>query len=195
MHIPNGLVYHALLIVDDNGIGVRRFHALRPEVGELKLDPLLYVFHLENYSEWIRLPTFQVFPDILDASYRDKFLDFAGLDGFTTLSSGIFWWLINIQPRYLVFRQGNACTIESYMPSWFARQLNMINCILKIEIRAFASVGIYLKVPGQVLQFSWRNWGHLQSSLQDSQLLHESWLLYVVHHCQYGAWFRNKHLV
>ena len=35
---------------------------------------------------------------------------------------GVFWWLINIRPGYLVFRQGNSCLIEPYFPSRFARQ-------------------------------------------------------------------------
>jgi len=38
------------------------------------------------------------------------------------LSFWIFWWLINIQPGYLVFQQDNACTIKPYMPSRFVRQ-------------------------------------------------------------------------
>ena len=62
------------------------------------------------------------FPEIYDASYGERFLDFAGPYRFTTLSSEIFWWLINIWPGYLVFRQGKSCTIKPYMPSWFARQ-------------------------------------------------------------------------
>jgi len=45
-----------------------------------------------------------------------------GFDGFTTLSTSVFCWLINIRPRYLLFLQGNICTIEPYMPSRFARQ-------------------------------------------------------------------------
>ena len=44
------------------------------------------------------------FPEIHDVSYGDKFADLAGPDDFTRLSSGVFWWLINIQPGYLVFR-------------------------------------------------------------------------------------------
>ena len=43
------------------------------------------------------------FPEIHDASYGDQFADSETPDGFTRLSSGIFWWLINIQPGYLVF--------------------------------------------------------------------------------------------
>jgi len=43
------------------------------------------------------------FPEIHDASYGDKFADLVGPDGFTLLSYGVFWWLINIQPGYLVF--------------------------------------------------------------------------------------------
>jgi len=62
------------------------------------------------------------FPDIHDASYEDKFADLVGLDGFTRLPSDIFWWLINIRPGYLVFRQGNSDTVEPYMPCRFAGQ-------------------------------------------------------------------------
>jgi len=51
------------------------------------------------------------FPEIVDASYGDKFADLAGPDDFTRLPSGVFWWLINIRPRYLIFQQGNSCTI------------------------------------------------------------------------------------
>jgi len=62
------------------------------------------------------------FPEIHDASYGERFFDFVGPDGFTTLPSGIFWWLINIRSGYLVFRQGDSCMIEPYMPSRFVRQ-------------------------------------------------------------------------
>jgi len=62
------------------------------------------------------------FPEIAGASYRDKFAELVGPDDFTRLSSAVFWWLINIRPGYLIFRQGNSCTIEPYMPSRFARQ-------------------------------------------------------------------------
>ena len=62
------------------------------------------------------------FPDFLEASYEERFFDRPGADGFTTLSAGVLWWLINIRPGYLIFRQGNVCTIEPYLPSWFACQ-------------------------------------------------------------------------
>jgi len=61
------------------------------------------------------------FSDIQDTLYGDRFLDFTGPDGFTTLSTGVFCWLINIRPWYLIFRQGNTCTIKPYLPSRFAR--------------------------------------------------------------------------
>ena len=64
------------------------------------------------------------FLEIFGASYGNKFADLAGPDDFTRLSSGVFWWLINIRPGYLVFRQGYTCTIEPYMPSRFARQFD-----------------------------------------------------------------------
>jgi len=62
------------------------------------------------------------FPDIEDAYYGERSLDFASPYGFTTLSTGVFCWLINIQPGYLVFCQDDTCTIKPYMPSRFARQ-------------------------------------------------------------------------
>ena len=62
------------------------------------------------------------FPDILNTSYGDHFLDFVGPDGFATLSTGVFYWLVNIRPGYLIFRQGNTCMIEPYLPRQFARQ-------------------------------------------------------------------------
>ena len=61
-------------------------------------------------------------PEISGASYEDKFADLAGPDDFIRLPSGVFWWLINIRPGYLVFQQSDSCTIEPYMPSRFARQ-------------------------------------------------------------------------
>ena len=50
---------------------------------------------------------FCCFPEIKDDGYGDQFADSAGPDGFTKLPSGVFWWLVNIRPGYLVFRQWN----------------------------------------------------------------------------------------
>ena len=60
------------------------------------------------------------FPEIHDASYGDRFVDFETLDGFIRLSSDVFCWLINIQPGYLVFRQENSSTLKPYMSCRFA---------------------------------------------------------------------------
>ena len=62
------------------------------------------------------------FPEIPGASFGELFTDSAGQDDFTRLSTGIFWWLVNIRPGYVLFRQGTSCTIEPYMPNRFARQ-------------------------------------------------------------------------
>ena len=61
------------------------------------------------------------FPEIHDASYGVS-ADLVGPDGFTRLSSSVFWWLINVRPGYLVFQEGNSCTLEPYVPCRFARQ-------------------------------------------------------------------------
>ena len=79
---------------------------------------VLFVQKLEN-SSWthyymffvqksiLNISNYQLdhcFPEIADASYGDKFADHAGLDDFTRLPSGVFWWLINIRPGYVLFR-------------------------------------------------------------------------------------------
>ena len=86
------------------------------------------------------------FLEIHDASYRDKFADLVSPDGFTQLSSGIFWWLINIQPGYLVFRQGNSCTVSLICLVGSPGSLVMTNCMLAIPTQTFASVKIYSKM-------------------------------------------------
>jgi len=87
------------------------------------------------------------FPEIHDASYRDKFADSETPNGFTRLSSGVFCRLINIRPRYLVFRQGNSCTLGLICLVRLPDSLGMISCTLAIQIHAFTSVGTYLKEP------------------------------------------------
>jgi len=64
------------------------------------------------------------FPKIPDASCGDKFANLAGLKEFIRLPFGVFWWLINIRPGYLIFQQGDSCMIERYMPSYFAKQFS-----------------------------------------------------------------------
>ena len=97
------------------------------------------------------------FLDSLGTLYGEKFMYHPGPDGFTTLLSGIFCWLINICPGYLVFRQGSNCTIEPYLPSrsppiW----------IQPIWISATAFVIIYMKGRGHGIT-SW-----LEEQVQDS---------------------------
>jgi len=75
-----------------------------------------------NSSEQHELPVGEVLSDFSRASYGKQFSDHPDADGFTTLSAGVFWWLINIRSGYLIFRQGNVFTIEPYLPSRFARQ-------------------------------------------------------------------------
>jgi len=80
------------------------------------------------------------FPEISGASYGDKFADLEGSDYFIRLPYGVFWWLINIQPGYLILRQDDSCTIEPYVPSHFARQ--------------FGYGQLYVGNPNAVLRFN-----------------------------------------
>ena len=63
---------------------------------------------------------FRCFPYIRDAGYGEEFKDVG--DGKTSLSQGIFEWLFSIQPSHLVYRSGDTCYLEPYIPSRFARQ-------------------------------------------------------------------------
>jgi len=60
------------------------------------------------------------YPYICDAGYGEKFKDVG--DGKTSLSQGIFEWLVSIRPSYLVYRSGDICYLEPYVPSQFSRQ-------------------------------------------------------------------------
>lgn len=42
------------------------------------------------------------FFDFPDGGYRSRFKDVLGLDNFSTLSSGVFWWLLSIHPGHLI---------------------------------------------------------------------------------------------
>jgi len=109
-----------------------------------------YMFYVQKSI--LNISNYQLdrcFPEIADVSYEDKFADLAGPDDFTRLPSGVFWWLINIQPGYLIFRQGNSCTIEPYMPSHFARQFGYDQLYVGNPNAGLCFSGIYLKVLGR----------------------------------------------
>ena len=63
---------------------------------------------------------FRCFPYIRDAGYGEEFKDMG--DGKTSLSGGVFEWLVSIRPSHLVYRSGDTCYFEPYVPSRFARQ-------------------------------------------------------------------------
>jgi len=117
IYVPDGLIRHALPFIDDDGVSLRRLHPFRVEAREFELVSVLYVLYSKIHSEQLD----RCFLEIFGASYGDKFADLAGPDDFTRLQSGVFWWLINIRPGYLIFQQGDSCTI---MPSPFAQQFN-----------------------------------------------------------------------
>lgn len=65
---------------------------------------------------------YRYFPDFFGRAYGEKFWDTTGLDGYITLSSGCFLWLINIRSGHLLYCQGSICLLEPYFSSRFARQ-------------------------------------------------------------------------
>ena len=63
---------------------------------------------------------FRCFPYIRDTGYGKEFKDVG--DGKTSLSQGIFEWLVSIRPSHLVYRSWDTCYLEPYVPSRFSRQ-------------------------------------------------------------------------
>jgi len=63
---------------------------------------------------------FRCFPYIRDAGYGEEFKD-AG-DGITSLSCGVFKWLVSIRPSQLVYWSEDICYLKPYVPSYFAYQ-------------------------------------------------------------------------
>ena len=63
---------------------------------------------------------FRCFPRIRGAGYDEEFRD-AG-EGRSSLSRGVFEWLVSIRPSHLLYRSGDTCCLEPYVPSRFARQ-------------------------------------------------------------------------
>jgi len=57
---------------------------------------------------------FWCFPYIRDAGYSKVFKDVG--DGRTSLSRGVFEWLVSIRPSHLVYQSGDICYLEPYVP-------------------------------------------------------------------------------
>jgi len=63
---------------------------------------------------------FRCFPYIRGAGYGEEFKDVG--DGETSLSRGIFEWLVSIRPSHLMYRSEDTSYLEPYVPSLFVRQ-------------------------------------------------------------------------
>jgi len=63
---------------------------------------------------------FRCFSRIRGADYDEEFKD-AGEEQ-SSLSRGVFEWLVSIRPSHLLYRSGDTCYLEPYVPSRFARQ-------------------------------------------------------------------------
>ena len=55
-----------------------------------------------------------------NAGYGEEFEDVG--ESQKSLSQGVFEWLIRIRPSHLLYRSGDTCYLEPYVPSRFARQ-------------------------------------------------------------------------
>ena len=72
------------------------------------------VCHYNAYS------IYRCFPTIPGAGYGEDFKDVG--DRRSSLGHGVFKWLVSIRSSHLVYRCGDICYLEQYVPSHFARQ-------------------------------------------------------------------------
>ena len=62
---------------------------------------------------------FRGFSRIRGAGYEEEFKDVG--EGQSSLTRGVFEWLVSIRPSHLLYRSGDTCYLEPYVPSQFAR--------------------------------------------------------------------------
>lgn len=67
--------------------------------------------HLQHYGNF---HLYRCFPYFSNVEYGEEFANLPGSDRFTSLFTGSFYWLINIRPGHLVFRQNNTYYLEPY---------------------------------------------------------------------------------
>jgi len=134
------MVCHSLPVSDDDHVHIRRLCALFAEVRAFDLAAC-HIFYIRRAIQSdSNYHLVRCLPDIQDTSCGDQFLDIAGPDGYTTLTTGVFYWLMSIRLGYLIFRQDDSCTIEPYLPSRFAHQ--------------FGYDQLYVGNPNTILYFS-----------------------------------------
>jgi len=63
---------------------------------------------------------FRCFPYIRGVGYGEEFKDVG--DGRTSLSRGVFEWLVSIKLSHLMYQSRDVCYWEPFVPSHFARQ-------------------------------------------------------------------------
>jgi len=80
-------------------------------------------------------------------------------DWFTTLSTGVFCWLINIQPGFLVFCQGDTAWSSHIFWVGSPDNLDTTNFRWGIQIPVFAAARICLKGHGHGTSNSRRDGG------------------------------------
>ena len=135
---------------------------------------------------------FRCFPDFEGGGYGQVFQDTAGPNGFTRLDGGVFHWLLNIRPGYLLFRQNDKCIIEPYQPYRFARQFGydqlyvgnprsqlsvMGNIYEGARAWYYSSAGctgatfrLPHKTPNSLLSVAFCNWYHTASTMPEYKL-------------------------
>jgi len=57
IHVPDGLVSHALPVADDGGVSLRGLRPFYAKAGEFELVIILYVLCSKSYSEQLELPS------------------------------------------------------------------------------------------------------------------------------------------
>ena len=88
---------------------------------------------------------FRCFTYIRDTGYCEEFKDVGGRQ--TLLSRGVFEWPVSIWSSHLLYRSGDTCYLEPYVPSRFARQFGYDQLSWAIRISIWLSWGASLMEP------------------------------------------------
>ena len=70
---------------------------------------------------------FRCFSYIRDAGYGEEFKDVR--EGQTSLSRGVFEWLVSIRPSHLLYRSGDTCYLGPMFRVGLPVSLDMTNCM------------------------------------------------------------------
>jgi len=144
----------ALPISDDGRVCIERLHTIPIELWVLDLAVYLYILYRESYRERLRLSARLMSPWHSGYVIWWSILGCRRVKWVYHLSNGIFCWLPSILSEYLIFCQGEICTIEPYLLGRFAHQFGYGQFYL-------GNPNINLHFSGNLFEGAWAWYFHM----------------------------------